>query len=337
MMEVTVPRTNSPVADAFTRTGAQVPFDGQVVVERRRIEAEDVIALELTRLSGDPLPAWAPGAHIDVVLPNGLTRQYSLCGNAADRSSWRIGVLGDPDSRGGSRFIHDEVGEGTRLHVRGPRNHFPLLSASRYVFIAGGIGITPLLPMITAVDAAGADWTLHYGGRTRAGMAFLGELEKFGDRVLTYPRDSVERPDLSVLLADPSESTLVYCCGPTGLLDAVEHQCQSWPAGTLHVERFAAAADSRSDSNENIEVELRTTGVTLTVPPELSILEVVENAGVQVIKSCSEGICGSCETAVLEGEVDHRDSVLSEEERAVMDTMMICVSRARCGRLVLDL
>ncbi|WP_191243101.1 PDR/VanB family oxidoreductase [Amycolatopsis deserti] len=318
-------------------TRPEAPFDGQVVVLTRRVESEGVVSLELGLPTGEELPAWEPGAHIDLVLPNGLTRQYSLCGQVENRKSWRVGILREPESRGGSRYIHDELAEGSELRVRGPRNNFPLLDAPRYVFIGGGIGITPLIPMITRVQAAGADWTLHYGGRTRATMAFLDELEAHGDRVRVYPQDERGLPDLDAILGSPAESTLVYCCGPTGLIDAVEARCQAWPAGSLQVERFAAVAPSGDVDDQPIEVELRASGMTITVPPELSVLEAVENVGISVIKSCEEGICGSCETAVLDGEVDHRDSLLTEDERAAMDTMMICVSRAKRGRLVLDL
>ncbi|WP_322779720.1 PDR/VanB family oxidoreductase [Frankia sp. Cas4] len=326
-------------------------FDGRVVVHTRRSESDGVVSLQLENASGTPLPGWAPGAHIDLVLPNGLVRQYSLCGPAADCGTWRIGVLREPAGRGGSAWIHDNAQAGTELHVRGPRNNFALRAASRYVFIAGGIGITPLLSMVAAAEAAGADWTLHYGGRRRASMAFLDELARYGDRVRVRPEDEFGMLDLAAILSVPSPSTLVYCCGPAGLIDAVESRCTSWASGALHVERFAAAASTVSPSvsavsavsasgeggNRPIEVECRRSGITLTVPPELSILQVVEEAGLGVLSSCAEGICGTCETAVLDGEVDHRDSLLTDDERATNDMMMICVSRARHDRLVLDL
>ncbi len=319
-------------------------FDGSVVVRTRRSESDGVVSLQLEDASGASLPGWAPGAHIDLVLPNGLVRQYSLCGPAADYGTWRIGVLREPAGRGGSVWIHDNAQAGTELRVRGPRNNFALRAASRYVFIAGGIGITPLLSMVAAAEAAGADWTLHYGGRRRASMAFLDELARYGDRVRVRPEDEVGMLDLAAILSEPSPSTLVYCCGPAGLIDAVESRCTSWASGALHVERFAAAAStvaasgaSAEAANRPIEVECRRSGITLTVPPELSILQVVENAGLGVLSSCAEGICGTCETAVLDGEVDHRDSLLTDEERATNEMMMICVSRARHDRLVLDL
>ncbi|GAA3795224.1 PDR/VanB family oxidoreductase [Streptomyces phyllanthi] len=314
--------------------------DTLVVLSRRNV-ADGVVSLELGPRPGEPpLPHWEPGAHIDVVLPTGVTRQYSLCGPTDDTTRWRVAVLYEPDGRGGSRWIHDNVREGGELRVRGPRNNFPLRPAARYRFIGGGIGITPLLPMIAEAEAEGADWSLLHGGRTRSSMAFLSELECYGERVTVRPQDEYGLLDLAAFLGDPDPSELVYCCGPAGLIDAVEAHCASRPAGSLHVERFAAVAQGDSTdgtAEQPVEVELRASGVTLTVPPELSVLKALEKAGVTVLSSCEEGICGSCETAVLEGEVDHRDSLLTDDERAANDTMLICVSRARGGRLVLDL
>ncbi|GAA0903035.1 PDR/VanB family oxidoreductase [Pseudonocardia zijingensis] len=311
------------------------PFEGDVVVLSRNTESDGVVSLELGMPSGDPVPEWEPGAHIDLVLPVGLTRQYSLCG-PENGKTWRVAVLREQDGRGGSEWIHDHAHEGTTLPARGPRNHFPLLPSPRYLFIAGGIGITPLLPMITRAHAAGAEWELHYGGRERGSMAFLDELDGHGDRVTVRPQDRHGPLDLATILAGPLDSTLVYCCGPTGLIEAVEDRCRAWPAGSLHVERFTNVVTPAEDDAE-FEVELAASGVTVTVPPHLTILEAVENAGVPVLSSCTEGTCGTCETTVLEGEVDHRDVVLTDEEREANETMMICVSRARCARLVLDL
>jgi ferredoxin-NADP reductase len=313
-----------------TRTSSDVEAD--VLVVARRDEADGVVGVELALPSGGALPAWTPGAHIDVELPGGLTRQYSLCGDPADVTRWRIGVLREADGRGGSRWIADELAEGATLRIRGPRNHFPLVPADRYVFVAGGIGITPLLPMVRAVAAAGAHWVLHYGGRTRASMAFLGELAGFGGRVRVYPQDEVGPLDLGAILGGPA--ALVYCCGPTGLIDALEARC---PAGALRVERFTAAPVVTEGPDSAFEVVCERSGVTVTVPPGTSVLGAVEEAGVDVLSSCAEGICGTCETTVLEGEPDHRDSLLTEDEKASGDTMLICVSRCRGARLVLDL
>jgi ferredoxin-NADP reductase len=193
-----------------------------VVVAHREVVADDVVVLHLRRPDGAALPAWTPGAHVDVVLDGALTRQYSLCGDPADRGVWRIAVLRTQTSRGGSVRLHDQVQRGTTLTVRGPRNHFPLLPARRYVFVAGGIGITPLLPMIAEVERNAAEWSLLYGGRRRSSMAFLDELESYGDRVTVWPEDVNGLLPLASALGEPDDETLVYCCGPEGLLASVE-------------------------------------------------------------------------------------------------------------------
>ncbi|MCO5995235.1 PDR/VanB family oxidoreductase [Actinoallomurus rhizosphaericola] len=309
----------------------------EVVVAGRDRAADGVVRLTLRRPDGGPLPAWAPGAHIDLLLDGGLSRQYSLCGSPEDRTAWRIAVLREPDGRGGSAYVHDRLPVGTRLRVRGPRGNFPFRPAERYLFIAGGIGITPLLPMVAAAERAGARWRLLYGGRTRASMAFLDELTGYGDAVSVRPQDETGLLDLDAFLGEPDDRTLVYCCGPEPLLAAVEERCRSgWPPGALQVERFHPRETGTTD-DAAFEVVLARSGRTLTVPAGGSVLETVRSAGVEVLYSCTEGTCGTCETDVLEGEPDHRDSVLTEEERAGGETMMICVSRSRGPRLVLDL
>ena len=294
--------------------------------------AEGVVVLELADPTGADLPAWTPGAHVDLLLTGELTRQYSLCGDPADRSVYRIGVLREPAGRGGSAYVHDRLREGDDVDVQGPRNHFELAPSPRYLFIAGGIGITPILPMAAAARAAGADHELHYGGRSRRSMAFLAELEG-----TLHPQDEVGLLDLDALLGTPRPDTLVYCCGPEPLLAAVEEHCAGWPAGTLHVERFAPKDAGDVVRAEGFEVELSLTGTTITVTPEQSVLAALEAAGVDVLSSCQEGTCGTCETAVLAGEVDHRDSLLTPDEQAAHDTMFVCVSRAAGPRLVLEL
>ena len=312
--------------------------DLRLRVDRRTTGAEGVVVLDLRADDGAELPAWSAGAHIDLRLPGGLVRQYSLCGNPADRTVWRVAVLREPESRGGSAHVHDALVEGAEVEARGPRNHFPLEPAPRYLFIAGGIGITPMLPMIDAAEAAGASWELHYGGRSRRSMAFLESLEEVtGQRVTLHPQDEVGLIDLDRLLGTPRVDTLVYCCGPEPLLVAVEQRCGDWPAGALHVERFAPKDVGEPVLTDAFEVELAASGLSLTVPPEKSVLQVVEEAGVPVLSSCTEGTCGTCETTVLSGEVDHRDSLLTPAEQAANDTMFICVSRAACPKLVLDL
>ena len=309
----------------------------EVRVQAKEPVADGVVALVLQPVDGAPVPAWAPGAHVDLVLEGAPTRQYSLCGDPADRTAYRLGVLRDPAGRGGSLHVHDRLAVGDVVRVRGPRNHFPLVPSPRYLFIAGGIGITPVLTMVRAAEAAGADWELAYGGRQRASMAFLDELAAYGDRVRVLPQDETGLLDLEALLGTPREQTRVYCCGPEPLLAAVEQRCASWPAGTLHVERFAPRPQDTQAPATAFEVELARSGRVLPVPADRSVLEVVEEAGARVLSSCSEGTCGTCETKVLAGIPDHRDSVLDEADRRAGTCLMICVSRSSTPRLVLDL
>ncbi|MFF1814984.1 PDR/VanB family oxidoreductase [Streptomyces sp. NPDC058251] len=308
-------------------------YEAELVVERRESVADGVLALTLRHPRGEQLPSWEPGAHIDVVLGPDLERQYSLCGDPTDRHAWRIAVLREPDGRGGSSYVHEKVSRGDQVRVRGPRNHFALRRAPRYRFVAGGIGITPILPMLAAAEAAGAEWTLLYGGRSRDSMAFTEELSRYGDRVRIAPQDETGLLDLASVLTDVPEDTLVYCCGPGPLLDAVEERC---PSGLLHVERFQPKVQETAADSE-FEVVLSRSGRALTVPAGTSVLDTVRAAGVEVLYSCTEGTCGTCETDVLEGIPEHRDSVLSDEEREAGETMLICVSRCRGKRLVLDL
>jgi ferredoxin-NADP reductase len=309
-----------------------------VVVSRRRDEADGVVVLTLELPDGSELPAWNPGAHVDLLLSDGLVRQYSLCGDPGDRRRWQVAVLLEPQSRGGSRFVHGELTESTKTRVRGPRNHFALAAATSYLFVAGGIGITPILPMVAAAEADGASWRLVYGGRTRASMAFRTELtERYEDQVEICPQDETGLLDLVGLLGTADSETLVYCCGPEPLLAAVESACDHWPSGALHVERFAPKQAAEPTRQESFEVELATSEMVLTVPPAKSVLQVVEEAGVTVLSSCTEGTCGTCETTVLDGMPDHRDSLLTDDERSANDTMFICVSRSCSPRLVLEL
>lgn len=293
----------------------------------------------LTDPLGGELPAWAPGAHVDVHLPGAMTRQYSLSGDPADRGSWRVAVLLEEDSRGGSRYLHQQVTAGSELVAGPPRNNFPLVAAPRYEFIAGGIGITPLLPMIAAAQAAGADWRLHYGARSRERMAFTGEVTRYGDRCRLYPQDEAGFLPLDQIMGPSADGAAVYCCGPEPLLAAAEQRQRARRAGALYLERFRPRDPGPGQAGlpGEFEVVLAGTGKTVRVPAGQSILDALATAGVQVASSCHEGTCASCETGVVEGEVEHRDSVLTDEERAAGQTMMLCVSRARSPRLVLDL
>ncbi|MFJ8105514.1 PDR/VanB family oxidoreductase [Streptomyces sp. NPDC096132] len=288
-------------------------------VASRETVADGVVRL---RLEGRELPRWEPGAHIELVLPSGLVRPYSLCGDPADTSAYTVAARLVEEGRGGSREVHERLREGTQVEARGPRNRFPLVGAPSYVFVAGGIGITPVLPMLRALPE-GVGWRLIYAGRSRASMPFLAEVEKLGgDRVTVVEG----RPDLDAALKDLPAGAAVYCCGPEGLMAAVAQRVPS-----VRVERFAAGA-VRADA---FEVELQRSGRVLTVPADSSLLAAVRAELPGTLYSCEQGFCGTCRQRVLEGEVDHRDELLTDVERA--DSMLICVSRARGDRLVLDM
>lgn len=328
-------RAPEPARRAQAAKTAETERDLQVAA--RRDVADGVVELTLSDPTGAPLPTWTAGAHIDLLLTKSLIRQYSLCGSPADSSTLKVAVLRDRESRGGSAFVHDKLVEGASIRARGPRNHFPLVASPRYQFIAGGIGITPILPMIEAAEARGADWNLLYVGRSRATMAFLDRFEG-DDRVTVWPRDENGRFDLASVIGTPQPDTRVYCCGPAALMDAVEGGCAGWPAGSLHLERFTAKTiEASADALDTFEVECARSGVTVTVDKDTSIFDAVEKAGVDVLGSCMEGICGTCECDVLEGTPDHLDSVLSKSERESGATIMTCVSRSRSEKLVLDL
>ncbi|WP_370962747.1 2Fe-2S iron-sulfur cluster-binding protein [Amycolatopsis sp. cg9] len=296
----------------------------KLLVEHKETVADDVVRLTVRAPDGEPLPPWEPGAHVDLELPGGV-RQYSLCGRPEDTSAYQVAVLREPAGRGGSAYVHDELAPGHRVRVSAPRNHFPLVPAERYLFVAGGIGITPILPMLDRVT----DWQLVYGGRTRSSMAFTDDLARYGDRVTIRPQDEDGLLGLAALPVGPG--TAVYCCGPAPLLAAVE----ALGLENLHVERFTPEPDDAPRTA--FEVELAGSGRVLAVPADRSILDVVGEAGVPVLSSCREGTCGTCETGVLGGTPDHRDAVLTAAERAESEVMMLCVSRSRSPRLVLDL
>ncbi|WP_308817201.1 PDR/VanB family oxidoreductase [Pseudonocardia alni] len=323
------------------RTDPHVEHELDLVLEKKEILADRVVLLTLRRADGGDLPEWGPGAHIDLVLRDDLIRQYSLCGDPAERSVFQVAVLREVDGRGGSEHVHDMLTAGDPVSARGPRNHFRLSSARRYIFIAGGIGITPILPMIAAAESADVDWHLFYGGRSRRGMAFHDVVSnRYPGKVTIHPLDEVGLLDLAAILARPGatpEDVAVYCCGPEPLLDAVEGACAQWPAGALHVERFTAKAGAMDAPRSAFEVELAASNKIVTVPADRSILDVVREAGIHVLSSCQGGTCGTCEVEVLDGSPDHRDSVLSPEECAAEDSMMICVSRSLSPRLVLDI
>lgn len=307
-----------------------------------RWEAHSVASFEFADPNGAVLPPWEPGAHIDVHLPSGTVRQYSLCGDPARRDRYRIAVLELPDGRGGSVEAHRELRAGAMVRIGPPRTNFALVEADRYVFVAGGIGITPILPMIREVNARGLKWQLVYGAKSGSHFAFLDELRELGEDTLALvPQDTDGLIDLARVVTESADAA-VYCCGPAPLMDAlVERMAASGRAADLHLERFGAApvvpaGDGFGDGS--FEVELARSAMLVSVRADQSILEAVRAAGVDHPSSCEMGICGTCEAQVLSGEVDHRDDLFTEEERSGCASMLICVSRSKgCGRLVLDL
>ncbi|MEU3227093.1 PDR/VanB family oxidoreductase [Streptomyces sp. NPDC006976] len=304
----------------------------RLLIAERTSPADGVVQL---RLEGPDLPAWEPGAHLDLVLPSGLVRQYSLCGDLADTGAYTVAARLVEDGRGGSREVHTALHEGMEVEVHGPRNRFPLSDAPAHVLIAGGIGITPILPMARLLAAGGADWRLLYGGRSRATMPFLEEVEKLaadGGRVTVVPQDEAGHPDIAAALAQAPEGTAVHCCGPQPLMDAVAAALP--PGCVLRLERFSAAATDPAGSAP-FDVELRRSGRTVPVAADQSVLAAVRAELPHVSYSCEQGFCGTCQQRVLEGEVEHRDELLTDQERE--GSMLICVSRCRGGRLVLDL
>ncbi len=306
-----------------------------MVTRQLRWEAAGVVSVELCAADGRDLPQWRPGAHIELVLPTGISRHYSLCGSPADRSAYRIAVLRERAGRGGSEYVHAFLRPGQPVRVRGPRDNFRFRPAESYLFIAGGIGITPILPMMREAERQGVPWRLVYGGRTAASMAFLDELRRHPGRVRLYPEDQVGRIPLGEWLDRPLPGTHIYVCGPEPLLAAVEEGAAHWGPGVVHAERFKARPKpARADTG--IEVVCARSDRTVPVPAGRSVLSALEDAGLPVTGSCREGVCGTCETRVLDGVPDHRDDILTEADRARGDRMFICVSRCHGPRLVLD-
>jgi ferredoxin-NADP reductase len=299
---------------------------------------QDIQVYEFVRPDGKPLPPFKPGAHVDVHLPNGLTRSYSLlnAGDAPDR--YVIGVKHDPKSRGGSRYMHEHLRVGTAISLSPPRNHFPLdEDAAHTVLIAGGIGITPILCMAQRLERIGASWEMWYACRSQAELAFLPELTRFGGRVhLHLDEEAKTILDLAGIIAAAPAGAHFYCCGPSPMLTAYEAAAAARAPGTVHLERFGAAP-AFTTAGDGFVVHLARTGIELVVPTASTLLEVLTNHGIAIDSSCQAGICGCCEVAVLEGEVDHRDEVLTASARASHKTMMACCSRAKSARLVLDL
>ncbi|NDZ96893.1 oxidoreductase [Streptomyces sp. SID6673] len=307
-----------------------------VRVRTKEVVADGVVVLTLEHPDGRRLPDWTPGAHIDVMLPGGLTRQYSLCGDRWDAHTYRVAIRRDRGGSGGSAYIHDTLQVGEHVQIGGPRNNFAMAPASSYLFVAGGIGITPIVPMIVQAEMVGAAWHLLYLGRSRSAMPFLDAVAAHPEHVTVSARDEGARLDVTGQLGTLEPDTQVYACGPRTLLDDLTASTSHWPPGRLRVERFSAAPVTPARTAP-FELHLARSRRTVTVRPERSVLDTLCDVGITVLSSCREGLCGTCETTVLAGEPDHRDCLLDDDERAVGDCMFVCVSRSRSDRLVLDL
>lgn len=325
------PRKRTPPAEVGTELL-------KVRVRQMRMEADNVISIELESQDGATLPAYEAGSHIDMHLPNEVVRSYSLCGDTPGR--YRIGVLKDRASRGGSAYVHEHLRPGAVLDISRPRCNFSLREdAGKSVFIAGGIGITPILGMLRRLVQLGRTAELIYAARSRTEAAFMAEAEAIGVPVTWHFDD--ERggpPDLRAILGEKSADAHFYACGPAPMLDAFETLCEELGRTNCHIERFSAAPRAASiEGRSEYKVTLAKSGRSFDICDGHSILDTLLDAGMDVPHSCKQGLCGACQTTVLQGEPDHRDSILGAEQRIAGNAMMICVSGCRTGELVLDL
>lgn len=313
-----------------------------VKVLRRRQEALDIASFELAKPDGSALPGFSAGSHIDVQVPGGPVRQYSLCNDAAENHRYRIAVLRDANSRGGSAGMHDAVREGDTLLISEPRNHFPLVHARRTLLFAGGIGVTPLLAMAQRLATSGADFALHYSTRSPERTAFRDEIaaSSYAQRVRFHFDDgeAAQKLDLARELGPPDAGTHIYVCGPTGFIDFVVKTAQGlgWPADQVHLEYFGAAPQDTA-GDRPFQVKIASSGAVYDVAAGQTVVHALQEHGIEILTSCEQGVCGTCITRVLQGECDHRDLYFTDEEKAANDQFTPCCSRAKTPLLVLDL
>jgi len=328
------------ISGAIRRMSAPPDTDRTIAltVTDRKVVAHDQDVVTLT-LVGEQLPRWHPGAHIDIHLPSGLVRQYSLCGDPATPDTYRIAVRRIPDGGGGSIEMHD-LRVGATVTTHGPRNAFPLTvpgygsPARRFRFIAGGIGITPILPMLGLAQRLAVDWSMVYAGRSRESLPFLDEVSRFGDRIEVRTDDVSGLPTAAELLGGCPDGTAVYACGPAPMLTAIRSALAGRDDVELHFERFAAPPVV---DGKDFSVSVAATGQTVRVGADETLLSALNRAGVHAPYSCQQGFCGTCRTRVVDGAVDHRDTLLTDPERD-SGMMLICISRAADGsHLTLDL
>lgn len=317
----------------------------QVRVVKKHAEAESIASFELARLDGAALPPFSAGSHIDVHLPGapgGITRQYSLCNASHEQHRYRIAVLRDAHSRGGSVAMHDSVHEGDVITISTPRNHFAWHPAQHTLLLAGGIGVTPLLCMADRLARTGADFELHYCTRSVERTAFASEIAASPMASRTHFHFDAGAPDqkldLTTVLAAPGPDKRVYVCGPAGFIDHVVNNAKAlgWAQDHIHLEYFGAPAQDTS-GDQGFDVRIASTGKVYAVAPDVSVVEALRNEGIDILTSCEQGVCGTCLTRVLEGEVDHRDMYLTDQEKAANEQFMPCCSRALGKLLVLDL
>ncbi|SEB22429.1 PDR/VanB family oxidoreductase [Variovorax sp. YR216] len=316
--------------------------DLMVRVAQRIEEADGICSFELVPQDDNQLPAFSAGSHIDVHVAPGLIRQYSLSNDPAERHRYRIAVLREIASRGGSAGMHERVRPGDLLRVSSPRNHFALAEAPRSLLLAGGIGVTPILAMARSLHAQGRPFEMHYCGRSASRMAFLDEIAQagFASSVVIHADDVPEQKfDAQAVLANRSEGTRLYVCGPTGFMDHVLETARrlGWPDEQLHREYFAGVGAAPLATDSSFEVRIASTGLSCQVPAGKTVIEVLAAHGVEVPTSCEAGVCGTCLTRVLQGTPDHRDTFLTDAERAANDQFTPCCSRALSPLLVLDL
>lgn len=312
----------------------------QVFIHTLRYEAEGIISIELRAPGQKDLPAFEAGSHIDLHLPNEMVRSYSLLNDSSERHRYVLGVLKDAKSRGGSKAVHEQLRVGMRIEISPPRNNFALHeNATHSVLVAGGIGVTPILCMARRLKSLGKSFEVLYFVRSRQHAAFLDDVKAVAAQVhLHFDDEQSGPPDLKALLsARNTANAHYYACGPAVMLDAFEHHCQALGYANAHIERFAAVeVAASSDAKQCYTVELKRSGKVIEITPDMSLLAALQAANADIMTSCEEGICGSCETRVLEGIPDHRDSVLSPAEQATNQMMMVCVSGCQSERLMLD-
>ncbi len=308
-------------------------------VHRLERAGEGVLSVELRAPDGGALPGFTAGAHVDISLPNGLTRSYSLANDPAETHRYVLGIGLDPASKGGSRYVHKNLHVGDLLPVAPPRNHFGLHEeAPHSVLIAGGIGVTPILAMAHRLHALKASFSVVYAVREQDRAAYAEDLARLAPAFTLHCDDKAGGPlDITAVVKAAPAGSHFYCCGPVPMLAAYEAACAGLPPEQVHLEYFKAPVVENAGASSSFEVEVKSRGTVFTIPPDKSILDVLTEAGIAASSACHEGICGSCEVKMLDGEADHRDAVLTAAEKAANKSLMICVSRAKSPRLVLDL